>query len=47
MSEVLFLKDRANLDSVRSAVRSCTWSTILKSADLLVAFDLAIGKGLF
>ena len=39
-----FLKHRTNWDSVRSAVRSFTWSTILKSADPLVALDLAIGE---
>ena len=38
----VFLKHRTNWDSVRSAVRSFTWSTILKSADPLVAFDRAI-----
>ena len=31
-------------DSVHSAVRSFTWSTILKSADPLAAFDRAIGE---
>ena len=40
----IFLKHRSNWDSVRSAVRSFTWSTILKSADPLVAFDRAIGE---
>ena len=35
---------RTNWDSVRSSVRSFTWSTILKSADPLVAFDRAIGE---
>ena len=34
----VFLKHRTNWDSVHSAVRSFTWSTILKSADKLVAF---------
>ena len=38
----VFLKLRTNWDSVRSAVRSFTWSTILKSADPLVVFDRAI-----
>ena len=40
----VFLKHRTNWDIVRSAVMSFTWSTILKSADLLVAFDRAIGE---
>ena len=40
----VFLKHRINWESVRSAVRSFTWSTILKSADPLVAFDRAIGE---
>ena len=39
----VFLKHRTNWDSGRSAVRSFTWSTNLKSADPLVAFDRAIG----
>ena len=33
-----------NWDNIRSAVRSFTRSTILKSADPLDAFDLAIGE---
>ena len=37
------LKHLTNWDSVHSAVRSFTRSTILKSADPLVAFDRAIG----
>ena len=41
---IAFLKHRTNLDNVRSAVRSCTWSTILKSAVPLDAFDRAIGE---
>ena len=40
----VFLKNRTNWDSVRSAVRSFTWSTILKSAYPLDAFDRAIGE---
>ena len=40
----VFLKHRTNWDSVRSAVRSFTWSTILKSANRLVALDRAIGE---
>ena len=40
----IFLKHRTNWDNVRSAVRSFTWSSILKSSDLLVAFDRAIGE---
>ena len=39
----VFLKHRTNWDSVHSAVRSFTWSTILKSVDPLVTFDRAIG----
>ena len=39
------LKHRTNnWDSVRSAVRSFTWSFILNSSDPLDAFDLAIGE---
>ena len=34
----LFLKHHTNWDNVRCSVRSFTWSTILKSADPLVAF---------
>ena len=38
-----FLKYRTNWDSVRSAVRSLSWSTILKSADPLVrAIELLV-----
>ena len=40
----VFLKHRTNWDSVRSAARSYTRSTILKLADPLVAFDRAIGE---
>ena len=40
----VFLKHRTNWDHVRSAVGSFTWSTILKSADPLDAFDRAIGE---
>ena len=39
----VFLKHSNNWHSVHSAVRSFTWSTILKSADPLVVFDRAIG----
>ena len=35
----IFLKHRTNWDSVHSAVRSFTWSTILKLANPLVSFD--------
>ena len=41
----VFLKHCTNSDSIRGAVRSFTWSTILKSADLLVELDPVIGKG--
>ena len=40
----VIVKHRTNWDSVHSAFRSFTWSTILKSADPLVAFDRAIGE---
>ena len=40
----VFLKHRTNCDSFRRTVKSFTWSTILKSADTLVAFDRAIGE---
>ena len=41
----VFLKHRTNSDSIRSAVRSFTWTPIiLKSADPLVAIDRAIGE---
>ena len=40
----LILKYRTNRDSVRNAVRSFKWSTILRSADSLVALDRAIGE---
>ena len=40
----VFLKHRTNSDSVRRAVRSITWSTILKSVDQLVALDRDIGQ---
>ena len=36
---IVFPKHRTNWDNVRCTVRSFTWSTILKSADLLDAFD--------
>ena len=39
-----FLMHRTNWDSVRGAIRSFTWSTILKSVDPLVTFDQAIGE---
>ena len=40
----VFLKHRTNWDNVRCAVRSFTWSTILKTADPLGALDRAIGE---
>ena len=40
----VILKHRTNWDNVRCAVRNFTWSTILKSADPLDAFDRAIGE---
>ena len=40
----IFLKHRTNWNCVCSAVRSFTWSTILKSADPLASFDRAIGE---
>ena len=40
----VFQKLCPNWDNVRCTVRSFTWSTILKSADLLDAFDRAIGE---
>ena len=40
----VFLKHHTNWYSVCSAVRRFTWSTILISADPLVAFNLAIGE---
>ena len=40
----VFLKHRINWDSVCSAVRRFIWSTILKSADPLVAFDRAVSE---
>ena len=40
----LFLKHCTNWESVRSAVRSFTRNTILKSNDPLVAFDRAVGE---
>ena len=39
----VFLKRRTNWDSIRSAVRSFIWSTILKLADPLIALDRAVG----
>ena len=42
-----FQMHRTNRDSVRGAVRSFTWSTILKSSDPLVAFDRAISEVIF
>ena len=38
----VFLNHRTNWENVRCGVRSLTWSTILKSADPLVALDRAI-----
>ena len=46
----VFLKHRTNWDNVRCAVKSFTWSTIMKSVYPLEAFDLAIREvllGLF
>ena len=40
----IILKHCTNWDSVRSAVRSFIWSTILKSTDPSEAFDRAIGE---
>ena len=40
----VYLKHRTNWDTVRSAVRSFLWSTILKSADTLVAFNRALDE---
>ena len=40
----VFLKHRTNWDNICCAVMSLTWSTILKSADPLHAFDRAIGE---
>ena len=40
----VFLKYHTNWDIVHCAVRSFTWSTILKPADPLDAFDRAIGE---
>ena len=40
----VLLKHRTNWDNVHSAVRRFTWSTILKSADTIDAFDRAIGE---
>ena len=40
----VFQKHRSHWDSVRNAVRSFTLSTILKSADPLVAFNLVLGE---
>ena len=40
----VFLKHHTNFDNVRCAVRSFTWSTILKSANPLDVFDRAISK---
>ena len=40
----VFLKHHTNRDSVPGAVMSFKWSTILESADPLVAFDRAIGE---
>ena len=42
----VFLKHCTNWYGVRGEVRSFTWSTILKSADLLDVFDRAIGEAI-
>ena len=44
MGNTVFLKHRTNLDNALCVVRSFTWSTILKSADPLDAFNRAIGE---
>ena len=44
MSDTVLLKHRTNWDSASGAVRSITWSTILKLADPIGAFDWAIGE---
>ena len=38
----MLVKHRTNWDGVRGAVRSCTWSTISRSAEPLVAIDRSI-----
>ena len=40
----IFLKHRTDWDNVHCAIRSFTWSTILKSADPLDAFDRDSGE---
>ena len=40
----VFLKNHTNWDNIRFAVRSLTWSNILKSTDPLDAFNWAIGE---
>ena len=40
----VFQKHRTNYNGVRGTVRRFTWSSILKSADPIYAFDGAIGK---
>ena len=44
LRSTVVLKHRTNWDCVSSAVRSFTWSTILKSAGPLVEFDRAVGE---
>ena len=44
IGSTVFLKHRTNLDNVCCTVRSFTWSTSLKSADPLDAFDRAIAE---
>ena len=47
VKSTVFLNRRTNWDNVRSTVGSFTWSTILKSADLLVALDRTVGEGIW
>ena len=47
VKSTVFLNHRTNWDSVCSTVGSFTWSTILKSADPLVALDRTIGEGIW
>ena len=44
IKSTVFLKHRRNWDNVRCVIRRFTWSTILKLADPLDAFDRAIGE---
>ena len=40
----VYLKHRTNRDNVHCAVKSFTWSAILRSTDPLNAFDRRIGE---